>query len=260
MGSTFRRAALAMALAASLPRVRRQRARGGAHAGAAGRRRAGGPPGAAGRPVDPARGVGRRCRPTTARRQDAVASGAIAAHRAALDRGRRPTRWRAIRRATSPIVEFYDPRCPYCRQMLPVLDALVRADPRVRLVYKDIPILGPASVLESRALLAAQRQGGYLRLQAALMRSAAAPTTASLRADAERQGMDGARFDRDMADPARAGAAGRQPAAGRRCCTSTARRRWWWARPDVLRRRWTCRDLQQRHKVGANRALTGIRA
>ena len=135
------------------------------------------------------------------RRQEATASGAIAAHRAAL-----------IADPADPIagnpsgdvaiVEFYDPRCPYCRQMLPVLDALLHADPRVRLVYKDIPILGAASVLESRALLAAQRQGGYLRLQAALMRSAAAPTTASLRAEAERQGLDGARFDRDMADPA----------------------------------------------------------
>ena len=69
------------------------------------------------------------------------------------------------------VVEFYDPRCPYCRQMLPVLAELVRADPRVRLVLKDIPILGPASVLESRALLAAQRQGGYARFQDAIMHS-----------------------------------------------------------------------------------------
>ena len=100
------------------------------------------------------------------------------------------------------VVEFYDPRCPYCRQMLPVIAALVQSDPNVRVVFKDIPILGPASVLESRALLAAQRQGGYMRLQSAIMNSSATPTAASLRAEAERQGLDGARFEHDMADPA----------------------------------------------------------
>ena len=100
------------------------------------------------------------------------------------------------------VVEFYDPRCPYCRQMLPVLAALLQADPNVRLVLKDIPILGPASVLESRALLAAQRQGGYARLQTALMQSSTPPTMATIRAEAEREGLDGARLERDMADPA----------------------------------------------------------
>jgi protein-disulfide isomerase len=136
-----------------------------------------------------------------ARLQEQAASGAIASNRAAL-----------FTDAADPVagdpsgdvtvVEFYDPRCPYCRQMLPVMAALLHADPHVRLVYKDIPILGPASILESRALLAAQRQGGYLRLQSAVMRSAVPPTPATLRAEAERQGMDGGRFDRDMADPA----------------------------------------------------------
>ena len=135
------------------------------------------------------------------RHQEAAASGAIAAHRAALTADPAdPVAGNAA--GDVAIVEFYDPRCPYCRQMLPVLDALLHADPHLRLVYKDIPILGPGSVLESRAMLAAQRQGGYLRMQAALMRSSAAPTAASLRAEAERQGLDGARFDRDMADPA----------------------------------------------------------
>ena len=103
---------------------------------------------------------------------------------------------------TITVVEFYDPRCPYCRQMLPVLAGLIQANPQIRLVLKDIPILGAASVLESRALLAAQRQGGYARMQSATMASAAMPTPASMRALAEREGLDGGRLERDMADPA----------------------------------------------------------
>ncbi|MGI4939220.1 MAG: DsbA family protein [Janthinobacterium lividum] len=104
--------------------------------------------------------------------------------------------------ATVTLVEFYDTRCPYCRRMMGATEELLRTDPGVRIVFKDLPILGPASQLESRALLAAQRQGGYLRLQAAVMRTSAPSTSDSLRAEAERQGLDGAALLRDMDDPA----------------------------------------------------------
>ncbi len=98
------------------------------------------------------------------------------------------------------IIEFYDTRCPYCRRMKPVLAEFIRLDPKVRVVVKDLPILGPASQLESRALLAAQRQGGYFKLQNSIM--AAGPGTRdSLRADADRLGLDGGRLLRDMDDP-----------------------------------------------------------
>jgi protein-disulfide isomerase len=133
--------------------------------------------------------------------QSADAAGAIAAQHAALVADPAdPVAGNPAGAVT--VVEFYDPRCPYCRQMLPVLAALLKADKQVRLVLKDIPILGPASVLESRALLAAQRQGGYGPLQAALMRSPTPPTLASIRAEAEHEGLDGERLERDMADPA----------------------------------------------------------
>jgi len=100
------------------------------------------------------------------------------------------------------VVEFYDTRCPYCRRMLPTIAALLKAEPSVRLVYKDLPMLGPSSQVEARALLAAQRQGGYLRLREALMQAIAPSTPESIRAEAERQGLDGARLLRDMDDPA----------------------------------------------------------
>jgi protein-disulfide isomerase len=100
------------------------------------------------------------------------------------------------------IIEFYDTRCPYCRRMLPTVDALLKAEPNVRYVYKDWPILGPTSQLESRALLAAQRQGGYFKLQEALMRTSTPSTPDSIRAEADRLGLDGGRILRDMDDPA----------------------------------------------------------
>jgi protein-disulfide isomerase len=100
------------------------------------------------------------------------------------------------------IVEFYDPRCPFCRSMRPVVASLLASDPGIRLVYKDIPILGPASVLDATALLAAQRQGGYLTLQAAEMGATATPTAHGLQQEATRLGLDPARLQHDMADAA----------------------------------------------------------
>lgn len=100
------------------------------------------------------------------------------------------------------IVEFYDVRCPYCRRMLPVFADLLRQDRNVRVIYKDIPILGPGSVVGARAVLAAQRQGGYAKLRAALMTGPAQVDTEVVKAAAQRLGLDWERLQRDMADPA----------------------------------------------------------
>jgi protein-disulfide isomerase len=100
------------------------------------------------------------------------------------------------------VVEFYDVRCPYCRQARPLMEALTRQDPKVRVIFKDIPILGPASVVGARALLAAERQGGYAKMQEALMSESAPATEASIRADATRLGMNPDRLVRDMSSPA----------------------------------------------------------
>jgi len=100
------------------------------------------------------------------------------------------------------LVEFFDTRCPYCRRLLATTDELLRTDPDVRIVFKDLPVLGPSSQLESHALLAAQRQGGYFPMQQAVMHGGGVPTRDTLRAEAERQGLDGGRLVRDMDDPA----------------------------------------------------------
>jgi protein-disulfide isomerase len=100
------------------------------------------------------------------------------------------------------IVEFFDARCGYCKQLHPAMDALLRRDANVRVVMKDLPILGPNSVLAARALLAAQRQGRYPQLYDALMTLRVEPTEPVLRQQAERVGLDWTRLRREMDDPA----------------------------------------------------------
>lgn len=100
------------------------------------------------------------------------------------------------------VVEFYDPRCPYCRKMLPGIDAMLEKDHGIRLVYKDIPVLGPPSVLAARAIIAAQQQGGYLKMQSALMSNPAQPSESLIADTARGIGLDAAKLRADMDSPA----------------------------------------------------------
>ena len=99
------------------------------------------------------------------------------------------------------IVEFFDVRCPYCRKLEPDMAKLLAADKGVRLVYKDLPILGPASTLGSKALLAAQRQNAYEKFRDAVMKLPDITMT-SLEGAAKKLGLDWARLAKDMDDPA----------------------------------------------------------
>lgn len=99
------------------------------------------------------------------------------------------------------VVEFFDARCGYCKQLHPVIEQMLRRQRDVRLVLKDLPILGPGSLLASRALLAAQRQGRYAELHDALLTLREEPAEPVLKREAERLGLDWARLRRDMDDP-----------------------------------------------------------
>jgi protein-disulfide isomerase len=98
------------------------------------------------------------------------------------------------------IAEFFDPSCPYCRQLAPQMIRFLAKQRDVELVYKDMPILGPASNLGSRALLAAQRQGAYESLRDSIMRDPRDITLATIQQSAQRLGLNWPRLRHDMDD------------------------------------------------------------
>jgi protein-disulfide isomerase len=107
--------------------------------------------------------------------------------------------WFGAARPAVTLVEFTDYRCPYCRRMHPVVAELVAHEPGLRVVVKEIPILGPASVTAARAALAAHAQGKFAPFHDALMRLRGEPDEATLLQLAAETGLDPARFQRDMA-------------------------------------------------------------
>lgn len=100
------------------------------------------------------------------------------------------------------IVEFFDTRCPYCRRLEPVMSSFLAQDKKVRVVFKDLPILGPASMMGSKALLAAQKQGAYLQMREAVMKLPPSTTMEQLETTARGLGLDWPRMAHDMDDPA----------------------------------------------------------
>jgi len=67
------------------------------------------------------------------------------------------------------IVAFLDYNCPFCKKSAPDLARVVQEDGRIRLVYKDWPVLSAASVYGAQLALAAQYQGRYESVHTALM-------------------------------------------------------------------------------------------
>ncbi len=129
--------------------------------------------------------------------QNQAASSAIAQNRQALERtAGDPVRGNP--NGTITIVEFLDMRCGYCKRMYPVMTEFLRNNPDIRVVVKDLPVLGPNSVLAAQALLAAQEQGKYNQLQDALMALTRNLDEAVLKSEAERVGLNWARLRRDM--------------------------------------------------------------
>jgi protein-disulfide isomerase len=56
------------------------------------------------------------------------------------------------------LVEFFDYNCGYCKRALADLRTIMKSDPKLRVVLKDFPVLGPESVEASRVSLAVKQQ------------------------------------------------------------------------------------------------------
>lgn len=69
------------------------------------------------------------------------------------------------------VVEFFDYRCPYCKSVAGRAMETAKKDGKVKVMFKELPILGPESVFAARAALAAHRQGKYIEYHLALMRT-----------------------------------------------------------------------------------------
>jgi protein-disulfide isomerase len=102
------------------------------------------------------------------------------------------------------IVEYFDFNCPYCRKVEPELRQVVQDDGKVKLVYKDWPVLGPVSVIAAKMALAAKYQDKYVAAHDALMGTASKLTEPRIRELLAGAGIDVDRATKDLETNAKA--------------------------------------------------------
>jgi protein-disulfide isomerase len=76
--------------------------------------------------------------------------------------------WAGNPRGDVTLVMFSDYNCPYCRASAAEIDKLLAHDPKLKVVWREMPVLGPDSDTAALAALAAAKQGKYLAFHRAL--------------------------------------------------------------------------------------------
>jgi protein-disulfide isomerase len=102
------------------------------------------------------------------------------------------------------IVEWFDYNCPYCRKLEPELRQVVHDDGKVRLIWKDWPILGPTSVVATRMALATRYQDKFVGAHEAMMGVSSKLTEPRIKELLSGAGVDIDRLNGDLAANAKA--------------------------------------------------------
>jgi len=101
------------------------------------------------------------------------------------------------------LVEFFDYNCGYCKRALSDLMNLMKADPKVKVVLKEFPVLGPGSVEAAKVGVAVRMQDRtgkkYLEFHQKLLSGRGQADKARALAAAKDVGLDMARLEKDMA-------------------------------------------------------------
>jgi len=92
--------------------------------------------------------------------RDAQYAPVLAANRAAIETPFGSS-WKGSAKPDVTLVEFFDYACPYCKASNPALDRLLKEDKGLRVVYRELPILGPDSVTAARLSLQASKLGRF---------------------------------------------------------------------------------------------------
>ena len=96
--------------------------------------------------------------------------------------------WAGNPKGDVTLVMFTDYNCPYCRASTPAIERLLASDPGLRVVWREMPVLGPGSEAAASAALAAARMGRYASFHHALL-SGAHPQEGGIEAAAKTAGI-----------------------------------------------------------------------
>lgn len=102
-------------------------------------------------------------------------------------------------------VEFFDYNCGYCKRAMDDMLTLLKDDPKLKVVLKEFPVLGPGSVEAAQVAVAVRMQDKtgkkYLEFHQKLLGGRGQADKARALAVAKEIGLDMARLDKDIGSP-----------------------------------------------------------
>ncbi|MDR6660910.1 DsbA family protein [Tardiphaga sp. 20_F10_N6_6] len=102
-------------------------------------------------------------------------------------------------------VEFFDYNCGYCKRAMDDMVGIMKNDPKLKVVLKEFPVLGPGSVEAAQVAVAVRMQDPtgkkYLDFHQKLLSGRGQADKARALAAAKEAGLDVARLEKDMASP-----------------------------------------------------------
>ena len=99
------------------------------------------------------------------------------------------------------VVEFFDYNCGYCKRGLGDIVKLIENDPKVRVVFKELPILSKASEEASRVAIASGKQGKYWEMHRAMLETKGVLNETVALNIAGKLGLDMDKLKADMKSP-----------------------------------------------------------
>lgn len=96
------------------------------------------------------------------------------------------------------VIEYFDYQCPYCKKIDPELMRVAQEDGKVRVVFKDWPIFGGASIYAAKMALASKYQNKYAEAHKALISAKSRLTETDVHDLLEKAGVDVARTTADL--------------------------------------------------------------
>lgn len=100
------------------------------------------------------------------------------------------------------IVEFSDANCHYCKELSPLVEKLAAKNPGLRVVYRDLDVLGPSSTEAARVSIAAAQQGKYIEMHNAVFNARGPLSGPNLLRLASSVGVDTSTLRADLGDNA----------------------------------------------------------
>ena len=96
------------------------------------------------------------------------------------------------------IIEFFDYNCGYCKRSFPEIMELVSENKDVKIILKELPVLGESSILASKASIASQKQDKYFEFHQELINFSGIISLIDIKKISKELGINFEQLQRDM--------------------------------------------------------------